>query len=87
MAISKAKVLKELKKRAAESERAAAAPAFLIEDFCFAEQLQFALEKRIIKSACTSHRAGKTNTIIADFVHTCLTENNVLCLYLTLTSR
>lgn len=87
MAISKAKIIKELKKRAAESEKASAVPAFKIEDFCFPEQLQFALEKKIIKAACTSRRAGKTNTIIADFVHTCLTEHNVLCLYLTLTSR
>jgi hypothetical protein len=59
MAVSKSKLLKELKKRAAESERAAAALQFKIEEFCFPEQLAFALEKKIIKSACTSRRAGK----------------------------
>lgn len=87
MAITKSRILKELKKRAAESEKAAAALTFRIEEFCFAEQLAFALEKKIIKSACTSRRAGKTNAIIADFANTCLNEHNVLCLYITLTSR
>lgn len=80
-------ILKELQKRAAEAQKASAVLRFKIEEFCFPEQLAFALEKKIIKTAVTSRRAGKTNSIIADFAHTCLTEKGVLCLYLTLTSR
>lgn len=87
MAIKKSQVLNELKRRAAESKEATAVSAFRIEEFCFPEQLAFALEKKIIKTACTSRRSGKTNSIIADFANTCLTEKNVTCLYLTLTTR
>ncbi len=78
---------KELLKRAAKKEEASAAPSFSIEKFCFPEQLAFANCQRIIKTALTSRRAGKTNGIIADFVETCSKEDNVLCLYITLTSR
>lgn len=79
--------LKELQKRAAEAQKASAVPVFNINEFCFPEQLAFALERKIIKTACTSRRGGKTNSIIADFANTCLTEYGVLCLYITLTTR
>lgn len=87
MSIKPERLLKELRRRAAEKEKTQAAVPFVIKEFCFAEQLAFALEKKIIKTACTSRRAGKTNAIIADFVDTCLTEYNVKCLYITLTSK
>ena len=80
-------ILKELQKRAAEAKQASAIPAFKIEEFCFPEQLAFALERKIIKTACTSRRGGKTNAIIADFGNTCLNEYGVLCLYITITTR
>lgn len=80
-------IRKELAKRAAEAKKASAVLRFKIEEFCFPEQLAFALEKKIIKTACTSRRGGKTNAIIADFADTCLKEYGVLCLYITLTTR
>lgn len=87
MAIKQSHAIKELKRRAAESKETAAVLAFSIKDFCFPEQLAFALEKKIIKTACTSRRGGKTNAIIADFIDTCQSETGVTCLYLTLTIR
>lgn len=87
MSIKPDRILKELRKRAVEKEKSQTAVPFLIQEFCFAEQLAFALEKKIIKTACTSRRAGKTNAIIADFGDTCLKEQGVLCLYITLTTR
>ena len=87
MTVKKSHLLKELKKRAAESEKASAVSAFRVEDFCFPEQLAFVQEKIIIKTACTSRRGGKTNAIAADFINTCQTEYGVTCLYLTLTIR
>ena len=80
-------VIKELQRRAAEAKNVSAVPVFKIEEFCFPEQLAFAVERKILKSACTSRRGGKTNAIIADFAHTCLAEDGVLCLYITLTTR
>ena len=80
-------ILKELKRRAAEAQNASAVPIFALKEFCFPEQLAFALEKKIIKTACTSRRGGKTNAIIADFADTCLKEYGVLCLYITITTR
>lgn len=85
--ISKANLVKEAKRRAAESKETAASLSFNIREFCFPEQLAFALEKKIIKTACTSRRGGKTNGIAADFIDTCMRENGVLCLYITLTMR
>lgn len=79
--------LKELQKRVAEAKKVSAIPVFNISEFCFPEQLAFALERKIIKTAVTSRRAGKTNAIIADFADTCLKEEGVLCLYITLTTR
>lgn len=52
-------ILKELQRRAAEAQKASATLRFKIEDFCFPEQLAFALERKIIKTAVTSRRAGK----------------------------
>jgi len=87
MALKQTRILKELKRRAAAEKAAAELPKFVLNEFCFPEQLAFALEKKIIKVACTSRRGGKTNSIIADFGDTCLKENGVTCLYLTLTMR
>lgn len=39
------------------------------------------------KTAVCSRRAGKTLSIAAEFMHCCLTERNVICLYVTQTSR
>jgi hypothetical protein len=87
VAIKPERILKELRRRTAEAEKASAVPLFTKEKYCFDKQLAFVNEKSIIKTALTSRRAGKTNAIVADFIDTCLNERDVVCLYTTLTFR
>lgn len=80
-------ILKELQHRAAAAKKAAEAPLFSKDKFCFPKQLEFIDDKSIIKTAVTSRRGGKSTGIAADFVDTCLNEHDVVCLYITLTFR
>lgn len=74
------KLLKELQRR---SE----AKTFDLQTFCFDKQLAFIQDPARFKTAVCSRRAGKTLSIAAEFMHTCLSEKNVLCLYVTQTAR
>lgn len=85
MSVSKSKILKELKKRAAESERAAAVPAFDLEKYLFDKQYSFVNDKSQYKTAVCSRRSGKTESCAADLVFTCVDTPRVNCLYITLT--
>lgn len=76
----KNKILAELEKRANKK-------VFDPKEFCFPEQASFVLEKARFKAACTSRRAGKSTAIAAEFISCCLREKNVICLYVTQTSR
>lgn len=74
------KLLAELQKRAEQKQ-------FLLETFCFDKQLAYINDKARFKTAVCSRRAGKTLSIAAEFISCCLTERDVLCLYVTQTSR
>jgi hypothetical protein len=74
-------VIKELEKRAG------VAKTFSLDKFCFPAQLKYIQDPSRFKTACTSRRAGKTTSIAAEFIDCCLNEKNVLCLYITVTSR
>jgi hypothetical protein len=84
MADSKA-LLKEVQRRVKERENAG--PAFVLEKFCFPQQLAFVKNTTRFKTAVCSRRAGKTIGIAADVLNTCLQEPNVICLYITLTFK
>lgn len=79
------RILKELQRRVKERENAG--PAFVLEEFCFPAQLNFLKSPHRFKSAVCSRRAGKTIGIAADLIATCITEPNVICLYITLTFK
>ena len=68
-------------------KRAGVAKQFKLENFCFPAQLKYIQDPSRFKTACTSRRAGKTTSIAAEFIDCCLKEKNVLCLYITVTSR
>lgn len=74
------KLLQEAKKRKEKKQ-------FKLEEFCFKEQLAFIQDSSRFKVACTSTRAGKTISIAADMLDTCLNNNDVVCLYVTSTFR
>lgn len=63
------------------------APSFSSKNYCFAKQLGFIADKSRFKTAVCSRRAGKTEGIAADLIDTCLNNDDVVCLYITLTSR
>lgn len=75
------KILEEAKKRTDEVKQ------FKLEEFCFDKQLAYITDSSRFKTACTSRRAGKTISIAAEFIDCCLKEQNVVCLYVTQTSR
>lgn len=60
---------------------------FNLDQICFKAQLDFIKDPARFKTACTSRRAGKSNGIIRDMINVCLNEKNVICLYVTITSR
>lgn len=67
--------------------RAEEAKPFTLKEACFDAQFKFISDTSRFKTACTSRRAGKSGGIIRDMVGTCLTEKNIICLYVTITSR
>lgn len=58
---------------------------FRIEEFCFSQQLAFINDSSRFKTAVCSRRAGKSVVCAADLVNTCLNNDKVTCLYITLT--
>lgn len=75
------------KKLLAELQKRAEVKAFDVTKYCFDKQLAFIQDPARFKGACTSRRAGKSISIASDFISTCVTEKNVVCLYVTQTSR
>ena len=75
--ISHEAVLKELQDRVA-------APKFLIEEHCFAEQLSFIKDEESFATAVCSRRAGKTVACAVDLVDTTQRRPGTISLYITL---
>ncbi len=71
---------KELAKRKQPS-------AFAIENFLFDKQLAFVQDKAPFKTAVCSRRSGKTIACAADLVNTCISNEGVVCLYITLSRK
>ena len=80
-------VLKEVQRRVKAAEEAALLPKFKVDTFCFGKQSDFIKDPARFKTAVCSRRAGKTIGIAADMVETCENENDVVVLYVTLTSK
>ncbi len=59
-------------------------PEFKLESFLFDKQLKFVLDPRPFKAAVCSRRSGKTVACAADLIHTALSQEEVVCLYITL---
>lgn len=78
---------KKLSLKEAVLERVHEKKQFLLDKVCFEAQLKFIKDPSRFRTACTSRRAGKSNGIIRDMINTCLVEKNVICLYVTITSR
>lgn len=57
---------------------------FSLETFLFKEQLAFVKDPSKAKTAVCSRRSGKTVACAADLLWTCLSNNNITCLYITL---
>lgn len=62
-------------------------PLFSAKEFCFPKQYEFIKDPTRFKIAVCSRRSGKTVGIAADLIDTCLAEQDVVCLYTTLTHR
>lgn len=75
--------MRELAKRL-EQEKA---PKFSVETFCFDKQKDFLRAPGRFKVACTSTRAGKSNSIIAHMIETCITERDVVVAYFTISAN
>lgn len=63
------------------------APAFSAKEYCFSKQYSFISSSSRFKTAVCSRRAGKTEGIAADLIDTSLSFDDVISLYVTLTSR
>lgn len=69
-------VLSEIKKRKEKP--------FKLDEFLFKEQLKFVADKNRFKVAVTTRRAGKTVSCAADLVYTAVNNQDVICVYITL---
>lgn len=78
-------VEREIKKRLQATPELQPKP-FVLEDFCFPEQLAFIKDPARFKTAVCSRRAGKSTACVADMLHTALTQPGDV-LYLTLNRR
>jgi len=67
---SQSAVQAELIKRAEAAKKAASAPKFTLDAFCFKEQVDFITDPARFKTAVCSRRAGKTVSCAADLHHT-----------------
>jgi len=71
------KVVSELQKRQIKP--------FKVEEFLFKQQLDFVLDPARFKTAVTTRRSGKTVSCSADLTWTALENDEVVCVYVTLT--
>jgi phage FluMu gp28-like protein len=69
-------ILRELNER--KSRR------FILDEYCFKEQLDFINDPARFKTAVCSRRAGKTEACAADLIWTAMNNEGVVCLYITL---
>lgn len=82
--VNKAAIIAELKRRQAEESK----PVFNFDDYCFPAQREFIRGAGArFRTAVCSRRAGKTVGIAADVIDTCQNNDNVTCLYITLTQQ
>lgn len=70
-------ILKELKDRIA-------APKFVIEEYCFPEQIKFINDEETFATAVCSRRSGKTVACAADLIYTAQKRPGTISLYITL---
>jgi hypothetical protein len=70
--------------RNAMAELAKRPPPFVIENFCFPEQIAFIRDEAKYKTAVCSRRAGKTIACAADLLDTALKRPKCASLYITL---
>lgn len=68
----------------AELERRKNKPKFVLDDYCFKEQIEFITDKNRFKTAVCSRRAGKTISCAVHLLDHARTYNNRVCLYITL---
>lgn len=89
MSINSKAVIAEIRKRNAKNEELASRPKFIFEDFCFDKQVEFFRPKNTtrFRTAVCSRRAGKTVGIAADAISTCLDNDGVNVLYITITQQ
>lgn len=81
-------IIAELKRRQELAAKMNVSPAFAFNNYCFDAQAKFFRgEGARFRTAVCSRRAGKTVGIAADAVDTCLTHDDVTCLYITLTQQ
>lgn len=66
------------------NERLANQHSFILDKFLFKEQLAFVRDPMRWATAVCSVRAGKSVACAADLVHTALSQEGVVCLYVTL---
>lgn len=86
--MNKKALIAELKRREAEAAAKASKPVFSFDKYCFEAQRKFFRDEGPrFRTAVCSRRAGKTVGIVADMVDTCLSEEGVVCLYITLTQQ
>lgn len=75
--LSAGAILKELQERVA-------APKFIIEEYCFKEQLAFIQDQESFATAVCSRRSGKTVGCASDLVNTTQQRPGTISLYITL---
>lgn len=57
---------------------------FLLEKYCFKEQLDFIKDESKFKTAVCGRRSGKTTSCAADLISTAINRKGVVCVYITL---
>jgi hypothetical protein len=67
-----------------ELESRLSAPKFIIEEYCFPEQLAFIKDPENFATAVNSRRSGKTVGCAADLCHTAMLHPGTISLYITL---
>lgn len=74
----------EIRLLLAELERRKSLPKFVLDDYCFKEQIEFISDKARFKTAVCSRRAGKTISCAVHLLDHARTNPGRVCLYITL---
>ena len=84
--MAKSKLAKPLSSQAILKELAirTAAPKFILEEYCFPEQLKFITDPETYATAVNSRRSGKTVGCAADLCFTAINRPGTISLYITL---